>query len=196
RALGFGSTQRIMEAFGENEFIRNTLERDNTNNEEEALVEIYKRLRPGEPPAVESARSLFESLFYDPKRYDLGGVGRYKLNKKLELADRLIGKALSRSLFSDDGRQGLAGIGRVAAVDPNTGEVLGAVVDPDTGEVLGDAADFEAPRAGEKITARKAEVARMIERARHLTEAYVLDADGKEAKILGNGYLASDVKVI
>ncbi len=196
RALGFGSTQRIMEAFGENEFIRNTLERDNTNNEEEALVEIYKRLRPGEPPAVESARSLFESLFYDPKRYDLGGVGRYKLNKKLELADRLIGKALSRSLFSDDGRQGLAGIGRVAAVDPNTGEVLGAVVDPDTGEVLGDAADFEAPRAGEKITARKAEVARMIERARHLTEAYVLDADGKEAKVLGNGYLASDVKVI
>ena len=84
RALGFGSTQRIMELFGENEFIRNTLERDNTNNEEEALVEIYKRLRPGEPPAVESARSLFESLFYDPKRYDLGGVGRYKLIRALD----------------------------------------------------------------------------------------------------------------
>jgi len=184
RALGFSSTQRIMELFGENEFIRNTLERDNTNNEEEALVEIYKRLRPGEPPAVESARSLFESLFYDPKRYDLGGVGRYKLNKKLELADRLIGKSLSRALMSDDGGPDQAGAGRV--------------VDPDTGEVLGDVAYLEAemPRAGEKITARKAEIVRMAEHALHLTEAYVLGPDGKEAKILGNGYLASDVKVI
>ena len=184
RALGFGSTQRIMELFGENEFIRNTLERDNTNNEEEALVEIYKRLRPGEPPAVESARSLFESLFYDPKRYDLGGVGRYKLNKKLELADRLIGKSLSRALLGDDSVSGSAGAGRI--------------VDPDTGEILGDAESLEAdaPRAGEKITARKAEMVRIAERAFHLTEAYVLDPDGKEAKILGNGYLAPDIKVI
>ena len=83
RALGWGSTQRIMELFGDNDFIRNTLEKDNTNSQEEALVEIYKRLRPGEPPAVDSARSLFESLFFDPKRYDLAGVGRYKLNRKL-----------------------------------------------------------------------------------------------------------------
>ncbi|MGI6130810.1 MAG: DNA-directed RNA polymerase subunit beta [Bacillota bacterium] len=194
RALGFGSTQRIMELYGENEFIRNTLERDNTNNEEEALVEIYKRLRPGEPPAVESARSLFESLFYDPKRYDLGGVGRYKLNKKLELADRLIGKTLSRDLISEGDMPGQAGLGPI--VDPDTGEVLGAMVDPNTGEVLADAVGFEVPRAGEMIRARRAEAVRMIERARHLTEAYVLDPDGREAKILGNGYLAPDVKVI
>src|SRR5690606_6855799 len=64
--------------------IQLTLERDSCDNEEEALVEIYKRLRPGEPPAVESARTLLESLFFDPKRYDLGNVGRYKLHKKLE----------------------------------------------------------------------------------------------------------------
>ena len=194
RALGFGSTQRIMELFGENEFIRNTLERDNTNNEEEALVEIYKRLRPGEPPAVESARSLFESLFYDPKRYDLGGVGRYKLNKKLELADRLIGKTLSRDLISEDDMSGGAWIGPM--VDPDTGEVLGVTIDPNTGEVLASAVGSEVPRRGEMIRARRAEAVRMVERARHLTEAYVLDPDGKEAKILGNGYLASDIKVI
>ncbi len=197
RALGFGSTQRIMEAFGENDFIARTLERDNTNDEEEALVEIYKRLRPGEPPAVESARSLFESLFYDPKRYDLGGVGRYKLNKKLELADRLIGKTLSRGLIEDDA---LGQIGAGPVVDPNTGEVLGVLVNSGASEIASrEAVDhvlFEAPRAGEKITARRAEAVRAIERSRHLTEAYVLDPDGKEAKILGNGYLASDVKVI
>ncbi|MCR4425441.1 MAG: DNA-directed RNA polymerase subunit beta [Firmicutes bacterium] len=107
RALGYGQSQRILELFHENESIRNTIERDNTESEEEALVEIYKRLRPGEPPAVESARALFESLFFDPKRYDLAAVGRYKINKKLALADRLIDKTLTRDI-----------------VDPNTGEVL------------------------------------------------------------------------
>ncbi|HBG16432.1 MAG TPA: hypothetical protein DDW93_06585, partial [Firmicutes bacterium] len=64
--------------------IQNTLERDSTQNQDEALVEIYKRLRPGEPPTVDSARSLFETLFFDPRRYDLAAVGRYKLNKKLK----------------------------------------------------------------------------------------------------------------
>ena len=67
------------------EVIANTLDRDNTQNEEEALLEIYKRLRPGELPTPESARSLFENLFFDPRRYDLAAVGRYKLNKKLGL---------------------------------------------------------------------------------------------------------------
>ena len=85
RALGFGSNAKILELFGEDEKIRATLERDNTDSEEEALVEIYKRLRPGEPPTVDSARTLLETLFFDPKRYDLASVGRYKLNKKLGL---------------------------------------------------------------------------------------------------------------
>ncbi len=85
RALGYATNGRILEAFNDNEYIRNTLEKDSTESTEEALVEIYKRLRPGEPPTVESARSLLESLFFDSRRYDLAKVGRYKLNKKLNL---------------------------------------------------------------------------------------------------------------
>ena len=85
RALGYGSNAKVLELFSDDERIRATLERDNTDSEEEALVEIYKRLRPGEPPTVESARGLLETLFFDPKRYDLASVGRYKLNKKLKV---------------------------------------------------------------------------------------------------------------
>ena len=83
RALGYATNGQIAELFKDNEHIRLTLERDNTESTEEALVEIYKRLRPGEPPTVDSARSLLEALFFDAKRYDLARVGRYKLNKKL-----------------------------------------------------------------------------------------------------------------
>lgn len=86
RALGYGSNAKVLELFEDDERIRATMERDNTDSEEEALVEIYKRLRPGEPPTVESARGLLETLFFDPKRYDLASVGRYKLNKKLKLS--------------------------------------------------------------------------------------------------------------
>ncbi len=107
RALGYGSSQSIIEMFDNNEYIMNTIEKDPTNNADEALIEIYKKLRPGEPPTAESARSLFESLFFDPKRYDLASVGRYKTNKKLALSDRLIDKELSRPL-----------------VNPETGEII------------------------------------------------------------------------
>lgn len=85
RALGYATNGQILELFNDSEHIRLTLERDNTESVEEALVEIYKRLRPGEPPTVDSARSLLEALFFDPKRYDLAKVGRYKLNKRLNL---------------------------------------------------------------------------------------------------------------
>ena len=84
RTLGYGSNAVIMELFENDKFVQETLTRDNTDTEEEALVEIYKRLRPGEPPTVESARSLLNTLFFDPKRYDLAHVGRYKLQKKLK----------------------------------------------------------------------------------------------------------------
>jgi DNA-directed RNA polymerase subunit beta len=83
KALALGNNYELNELFNDHESIKNTLERDSTQNEEEALIEIYKRLRPGEPPTVDSARSLFETLFYDSKRYDLAAVGRYKINKKL-----------------------------------------------------------------------------------------------------------------
>jgi len=84
RALGYSSNAQILELFDNDKRIQLTLEKDNTDNQDEALIEIYRRLRPGEPPTVESARSLLHALFFDPKRYDLGNVGRYKLNKKLK----------------------------------------------------------------------------------------------------------------
>ncbi len=85
RALGLGSNPEILERYNYNQNVQNTLEKDSTTSEAEALVEIYKRLRPGEPPAVESARNLLNSLFFDSRRYDLAKVGRYKINKKLGL---------------------------------------------------------------------------------------------------------------
>ncbi|MFZ5645249.1 MAG: DNA-directed RNA polymerase subunit beta [Bacillota bacterium] len=98
KALGYGTKARITGLFGENPHVLETLTRDNTDSEEEALVEIYKRLRPGEPPTVESARSLLDALFFDPKRYDLANVGRYKIQKKLKHG------ILYR--FREDGRPG------------------------------------------------------------------------------------------
>ena len=193
RAIGYGSAQEIMELFGENELIRNTLERDNTNSEEEALIEIYKRLRPGEPPAIESARSLFESLFFDPKRYDLAGVGRYKLNKKLELADRLIGHTLALPLY-----EGLEDVGNPAGrpvVDPETGEVSW----PGPADGRADASVKPTLEAGEKITARRAELVRKLEQEGHIREAVLLPTDGVQSsaiKVVGNGYPPADLKVI
>jgi len=84
RALGYSTNAMINELFDGDKNIQETLSRDNCDTEEEALVEIYKRLRPGEPPTVESARSLLEALFFDPKRYDLANVGRYKIQEKLK----------------------------------------------------------------------------------------------------------------
>jgi DNA-directed RNA polymerase subunit beta len=83
KALGFGEDAEILELFDGAESIRMTLEKDTVHSEEEALMDIYRKLRPGEPPTVESARSLIENLFFNPKRYDLARVGRYKVNKKL-----------------------------------------------------------------------------------------------------------------
>ncbi|MGJ9384562.1 DNA-directed RNA polymerase subunit beta [Salipaludibacillus sp. CF4.18] len=115
RALGFGSDQEIIDLLGEDEYLRNTLEKDNTDTAEKALLEIYERLRPGEPPTVDSAKSLLESRFFDPKRYDLANVGRYKMNKKLHIKNRLFNQKLAETL-----------------VDPDTGEILaeeGSLID-------------------------------------------------------------------
>src|SRR6056297_3591911 len=85
RDLGYSSDSELIDLLGDHEVIMDTLERDNTESQEEALIELYKKLRPGEPPTVESAQNLIDSLFFDHKRYDLAAVGRYKLNKKLNL---------------------------------------------------------------------------------------------------------------
>jgi DNA-directed RNA polymerase subunit beta len=103
RALGYGTNAQILELLGEDEKILRTFEKDNTDNQNDALLEIYKRLRPGEPPTVENARSLLESLFFDSKRYDLAHVGRYKFNKKLRLRNRIVGKISAEDVEDQDG---------------------------------------------------------------------------------------------
>jgi DNA-directed RNA polymerase subunit beta len=107
RALGFGSEQEIINLFGEDFYIRNTLDKDNTDSTEKALIEIYERLRPGEPPTVDNAKNLLQTRFFDPKRYDLANVGRYKLNKKLHIKNRLFNQRLAETL-----------------ADPETGEII------------------------------------------------------------------------
>ena len=107
RALGLSSNEEILSLFGEHPFVLATLEKDTTNNRDEALVEIYKKLRPGEPPTLENATQLIESTFFDNKRYDLAGVGRYKLNIKLGWRNRLQGNVIAEPL-----------------VDMETGEII------------------------------------------------------------------------
>ncbi|MBQ2700900.1 MAG: DNA-directed RNA polymerase subunit beta, partial [Clostridia bacterium] len=108
RALGYGTDGEILDLMGEDERLLATIQRgDNAKTQEEGLIEIYKRQKPGEPPSAESARNLLNSLFFDPKRYDLMRVGRYKFNKKLSIATRLQGQIPVQDV-----------------VDPATGEVL------------------------------------------------------------------------
>ena len=119
RALGYTTNEQIMELFNNDARIQATLDRDNTNSKEEALIEIYKRLRPGEPPTVDNAIQLLESLFFDPKRYDLATVGRYKLTKKLGWRRRVMEQTLA-----------------APSVDEETGERIAAEGDVLTEEVL------------------------------------------------------------
>ncbi len=99
RALGIERDSQIIEILGETEQVLKTFEKDGTSTEEEGLVEIYKKLRPGEPATVDSARSLINNLFFDPKRYDLAKVGRYKFNKKLALFNRIYGKRAAEDIL-------------------------------------------------------------------------------------------------
>ena len=107
RALGLSTNDEIVHAFNAHPSVLATLEKDTTTGTEEALIEIYKKLRPGEPPTAENARQLIENTFFDPKRYDLANVGRYKLNKKLGWRRRLLDKTLVEPL-----------------VDASTGEII------------------------------------------------------------------------
>ena len=107
RAMGVGSDAEIIELFGEEPKILATLEKDTAKSYEEGLIEIYKKLRPGEPPTVDSSASLLNGMFFDPKRYDLAKVGRYKFNKKLALRNRVRDAVLAE-----------------AVIDPMTGEVV------------------------------------------------------------------------
>ena len=130
RAVGYGTNPELIELFNDPPALGATLDKDNTESEGEGLIEIYKRLRPGEPPAEESARSLFETLFYDYKRYDLAPVGRYKMNKKLRITERLTGRIVTRP-----------------------------VVHPETGEILVDANTRVERRTAERLVAAGVSIA-------------------------------------
>ena len=107
RALGVDTDQKVLDLFGEDPLIRATLEKDTCKTREESLLEIYRRLRPGEPPTVENAESYMQTLFFDPRRYDVSKVGRYKFNKKMDIWSRLSGQTLAEPV-----------------ADPMTGEIL------------------------------------------------------------------------
>ena len=109
RAMGLESNGQILEMFGDDEKVKATLEKDPSTSRDEALLEIYKKLRPGEPLNVENAESLITNMLFDPKRYDLARVGRYKYNLKLQIKDRIKGHTLAADV-----------------VDPRTGEILAA----------------------------------------------------------------------
>ncbi len=107
RSLGIGTDEEILELFGNEPKMSATIEKDTTKTKEEGLIEIYKKIRPGEPPTVDSSETLLNNMFYDPKRYDLAKVGRYKFNKKLAFRNRVRGYKLAENV-----------------VDPSTGEVI------------------------------------------------------------------------
>ena len=100
RALGLSSDEEILNFFGEDERILATLEKDTTKNQDEGLLEVYRKLRPGEPPTVESATNQINMLFFDPRRYDLSRFGRYKMNKKLSLARRITGFVAAENIVA------------------------------------------------------------------------------------------------
>ena len=102
RALLFENDEEIIEALGDTEHLRNTLEKENSQTSEEALIEIYKKLKPGDPASLESAQNLINNLLFDDRRYDLAKVGRYKYNKKLALHDRIIDQISAKDVVSDE----------------------------------------------------------------------------------------------
>jgi DNA-directed RNA polymerase subunit beta len=126
KAFGLGTRAQILDYFGEDTRLLATLEKDATETREEGLLEVYKRLRPGEPPTVDSAESLLNSMFFDPRRYDLAKVGRFKFNKKLALAGRITGRKIKDDIFH-----------------PATGELI-----CESGSIVDEATAWEIQNAG------------------------------------------------
>ncbi|MBU8908626.1 DNA-directed RNA polymerase subunit beta [Desertibacillus haloalkaliphilus] len=181
RALGFGADQEIIDLLGEDEYLRNSLEKDNTDDTDKALLEIYERLRPGEPPTVENAKSLLDSRFFDPKRYDLANVGRYKINKKLHIKNRLFNQRLAETL-----------------VDPETGEVIaeeGTQLDRRT-------LDRVLPYLENNVGFRRVNVSGGVIEDEDIDLQSILiyspdDQEGERTiKVIGNGLIEKDVKHI
>ena len=101
RAFGLSADEEIIDVFGQNEFLKNTIEKDSTKNTDEALIEIYEKLRPGEPTTLDSSKNQLITRFFDNFRYDLAKVGRYKFNKRLNITDRLLNNVLAQDIIVD-----------------------------------------------------------------------------------------------
>ncbi len=159
RALGYGTNAEILEMFGEEPKIVASLAKDTAENYQEGLLELYKKIRPGEPLAVESAESLITGMFFDPRRYDLAKVGRYKFNKKLSLKNRIRGKVLAEDV-----------------VDVSTGEVLAEAGTKVDAELATSIQDSGVPYVWIKGDERNIKVLtnRMVDLKRHV------DCDPKE----------------
>lgn len=184
RALGIGSDDEILDILGPNESLEATLEKDvhkstSDSRVEEALKDIYERLRPGEPKTAESARSLLNTRFFDPKRYDLAYVGRFKMNKKLDLKNRMMGTILAESL-----------------ADPETGELLASEGTEVTREVM----DTLAPQLDNglgMITIEPSEDAVVTDPIDlQLIKVYSKENPDQVTHLIGNGQPDKDAKWI
>lgn len=180
RALGFGTDAEIINLLGDDEYIRNTLDKDNTDTTEKALIEIYERLRPGEPPTLDNAKSLLVARFFDPKRYDLANVGRYKINKKLHIKNRLFNQRLAETL-----------------VDATTGEILA-----EAGQLLDRRLlDTIIPMLENGLGMKDFHTAGGVlenenEIPLQVVNVYSPNEDGKIVKVIANGLIDKSVKHI
>ncbi|MBT8834760.1 DNA-directed RNA polymerase subunit beta [Lactobacillus delbrueckii subsp. bulgaricus] len=185
RALGFGSDSEIKEIFGDSDTLDLTLDKDVHKNPAdsrvaEALKDIYDRLRPGEPKTTDSSRSLLISRFFDPRRYDLAAVGRYKVNKKLSLKNRLLGYTLAETL-----------------ADPDTGEVLaakGTVVNNEVMDVLKDYLDRDDFKTVTYTPSDEGAIPEPV--TVQEIKVFSREIPDREIKLISNGHIAEDVKCI
>ncbi len=185
RALGFGSDDEIKQMFGDSDTLDLTLDKDVHKNPAdsrvaEALKDIYDRLRPGEPKTTDSSRSLLVSRFFDPRRYDLAAVGRYKINKKLSLKNRLLGYTLAETL-----------------ADPDTGEVLaakGTVVNNEIMDVLKDYLDRDDFKTVTYTPSEEGAIPEPI--TVQEVKVFSREIPDREIKLISNGHISEDVKCI
>ena len=183
RALGFGSNDEILDIFGDNDSLRFTLEKDIHKNPAdsrvaEALKDIYERLRPGEPKTTDSSRSLLFARFFDPKRYDLAAVGRYKINKKLSLKNRLLKQTLAETL-----------------ADPDTGEIIAKKGDVITHEVMEKLTPYLDRDDFKMVTYQPSEEGVLTDpvTVQEIKVYSKVDPD-RVVKLISNGHIPDDVK--
>lgn len=179
RALGFSTDAEIIEVLGDEEYVRYTLDKDNTDSTEKALIEIYERLRPGEPPTVENAKSLLNSRFFDPKRYDLASVGRYKINKKLNVKNRLLNKKLAEPIVDAESGEIIAEAGQI--VDRRLLDKVIPHLEKGSGKETYNITEGLSDETS--ITVQSVKVYSPLE-------------DGKVIKVIGNGDISNQTKCI